>query len=364
MKNGFFWLWKERAGCKKDKKNETNASNVPVVVDSNFARSTNGTGVVSSADESVVGLGPFPRMLDGKLVLLGDDGKPLKPSRLTQVEPSPHEEAVGLDTGTGHFEAPNSCVGGAEVMASSSGEVNKDSFVSTKECKIDEATRVACESFDAAMNEAIRGCLRLISDWVKMHDIPIVAFTKDRLSAMATRLADRELKDNMVIAISNLEGNGDVLRMFKSTKQEYQPIFKKNGASTSGTTNNSKTTRPMKSTSNPFDAHKKVENDDELGENRSISNTVDNVANHPYVATSSLGMNRERVGLVKGKNKENDLANKESESDVEELYNKTTSFMAFKSGRGEGRKSLYERWKDDYDDNSYDEDMSEDLTKY
>ncbi|GJU13036.1 hypothetical protein Tco_1135432 [Tanacetum coccineum] len=63
----------------------------------------------------------------------------------------------------------------------------------------------------------------------------------------------------------------------------------------------------MKSTSNPFDAHKKVENDDELGENRGISNTVDNVANHPYVATSSLGMNREKVGLVKGKNKENDL---------------------------------------------------------
>ncbi|GJS71910.1 hypothetical protein Tco_0704751 [Tanacetum coccineum] len=40
------------------------------------------------------------KILEGKLVLLGDDGKPLKPSRLTRVEPSPHEERASLDLGT------------------------------------------------------------------------------------------------------------------------------------------------------------------------------------------------------------------------------------------------------------------------
>lgn len=81
-----------------------------------------------------------------------------------------------------------------------------------------------------------------ISVWVKIHDILIVAFTKDGLSAMATRLgnpimlnsytsdicmqscgrlnyaralidirADQDIKDTMLIVVSCLEGNGDVL---------------------------------------------------------------------------------------------------------------------------------------------------------
>nr|GEU74175.1 ribonuclease H-like domain-containing protein [Tanacetum cinerariifolium] len=198
------------------------------------------------------------------------------------------QEAAGLDTRTGQFEAPNSYVGGAEVTASSSGEVNKDSSVSTKECKIDEATRVACESFDAAMNEIMYqlGNREDVNDTVNIAKEVVLLF-KSALITFASLLTNEACK-----------------LKFKSTKQVYQHVFKKNDASTSATKKKSKTTRQMKSTSNPFDAHKKVENDDELGANGGIFNTVDNVANHPYVATSSLRMNRERVGLVKGKNKE------------------------------------------------------------
>ncbi|PWA58725.1 reverse transcriptase domain-containing protein [Artemisia annua] len=114
--------------------------------------------------------------------------------------------------------------------------------------------------------------------------------------------ADRELKENMVIAIPNLEGEGDVLHMhvvdepkkqngknnddfqhapkravlginmslkfqFKSTKQVYKPISKKSGASTSDTKKNPETTRQEASTSNPFDALMSVDNDDVLGAN-------------------------------------------------------------------------------------------------
>ncbi|GJX69536.1 hypothetical protein Tco_0305263 [Tanacetum coccineum] len=71
---------------------------------------------------------------------------------------------------------------------------------------------------------------------------------------------------------------------------------------------------------------------------------------------------------------EGDLADKESESYVEEDDQKTASFLASKSskgtsssksGGGMGRKSLYEHWKDDYDDNPYDEEEEhEDLSKH
>ncbi|GJZ53862.1 zinc finger, CCHC-type containing protein [Tanacetum coccineum] len=135
----FCMIARERGGRKKDKKS--------------VARSNNGIRVASTANESVDGLGSFPSLSDAF-----DDEKLLKPSRLTRVEPSPIEEVAGIDLGIGHFEVPNSCVGWVEVVARSSGEVNKDSFVSPKECEIDQATYVTCEFFDAVMNEVMSQC--------------------------------------------------------------------------------------------------------------------------------------------------------------------------------------------------------------
>ncbi|GJY94908.1 hypothetical protein Tco_0511269 [Tanacetum coccineum] len=66
-----------------------------------------------------------------------------------------------------------------------------------------------------------------------------------------------------------------------------------------------------------------------------------------------------------GKNKESDVVNEESESDMENVYKETGSFMASKSGGGGGtrKKSLYERWKDDYYYNTYEDDECRDLMK-
>nr|GEV78743.1 zinc knuckle CX2CX4HX4C [Tanacetum cinerariifolium] len=61
--------------------------------------------------------------------------------------------------------------------------------------------------------------------WVKPHDIPIVAFTENKISAMATRLDimdDRGLKDTMVIVVPCLEGNGDVLHNVR-VEYEWKP---------------------------------------------------------------------------------------------------------------------------------------------
>ena len=48
---------------------------------------------------------------------------------------------------------------------------------------------------------------------------------------------------------------------------------------------------------------------------------------------------------------------------MEKVFDETTSFMASKSGGGIGRKGVYERCKNDYDDNPYDDDDCEDLTE-
>lgn len=51
--------------------------------------------------------------------MLGADGKPLKPHRITQVEPSPHAEAAGIVPGVGYSEVQNSCLGGSGQPSSS-----------------------------------------------------------------------------------------------------------------------------------------------------------------------------------------------------------------------------------------------------
>ncbi|GJS56874.1 hypothetical protein Tco_0651658 [Tanacetum coccineum] len=80
----------------------------------------------------------------------------------------------------------------------------------------------------------------------------------------------------------------------------------------------------------------------------------------PNVDVESLGAKGKESGFMEG-----DLVDRESGSDVEEDNSETSSFMASKSSKGTSssksggrtiRKSLYERWKYDYEDNSYDND--------
>ncbi|GJY23961.1 ATPase, F1/V1/A1 complex, alpha/beta subunit [Tanacetum coccineum] len=173
--------------------------------------------------------------------------------------------------------------------------------------------------------------------WVKLHDVSIVAFTADGLRAIATKIdkplmldsftstmcnelwgqnsyahtmievsAENILKDSMVIAILNLKDEG------------YKPVSKNNGATTSGTKNNTETPSQETSCSNPFDALRAVENDDLLG-----ANGVQLA--HEQPTSNVSGMSYE-----------------DSDDEVEEVVNETTCFMASKSGSGIERKSLYE----------------------
>ena len=64
---------------------------------------------------------------------------------------------------------------------------------------------------------------------------------------------------------------------FKSTKQLYKPICKKNGATLNGTKNNTEKPSREASCSNPFNALRLVENDDVLGANGGNSLRAKNV---------------------------------------------------------------------------------------
>nr|GEV20885.1 hypothetical protein [Tanacetum cinerariifolium] len=165
--------------------------------------------------------------------------------------------------------------------------------------------------------------------WVKLHGVPIMAFSKDGLSVIATKL---ELKDTIMMAMSNIMGEGyytctvrveyewkplrcsrckafghtqeecpnniglgvakdlkkpsqtsqDVLVGLKvgfKPHKEYIPVSKKYTASFSD--NKKKGVEPTNevSNSNPFDVLNSVDNDMELGTNRRKTNLVNNEAN-------------------------------------------------------------------------------------
>ncbi|PWA79338.1 hypothetical protein CTI12_AA207610 [Artemisia annua] len=125
---------------------------------------------------------------------------------------------------------------------------------------------------------------------------------------------------------------------------------------------------------NPFDALRSVENDDILGASEGSSMRAETdvdegkkVDAKPIQILTSTPNDVTLVNEVQLAHEEptSNVAGRDDEdnnNEVEEVYNETSGFMASKSGGGIGRKSLYERWKDDYDYNLYDEDDCEHLT--
>ncbi|GJW78584.1 reverse transcriptase domain-containing protein [Tanacetum coccineum] len=133
--------------------------------------------------------------------------------------------------------------------------------------------------------------------WVKLHGVPVTAFSEDGLSAIATKIgttlildsytydmcsqswgrssyaralievrADVELKDNIVMAMPKLDGEGFytcVLVGLKVGFQQtvYRQVSKKNNVSTSGNKKKNAEPKIEVSKSNSFDVLNSVEND-------------------------------------------------------------------------------------------------------
>ncbi|GJU29525.1 hypothetical protein Tco_1173114 [Tanacetum coccineum] len=260
-----------------------------------------------------------------------------------------------------------------------------------------------------------------------------MAFTglMDYAHALIDIRGDRELKEDMVIAIPNVEDAGEVLytvrveyewepprcgvcmvfghddtactkRLVEKPKKQHtnhdhfqhpssshgtnvgskfqvrpkkpiwQIVYKKNSASSTGTKKNAKVSRKLMSSTNPFDALNTIEESDELRSNGGSSNlgkkVVQDVAgsasgspsNTPLKVANNIRQYADLLHLktVNSSNvvpkKVDDLVNEDNDSEVEEVYDETTTYMAStsfnvnkasKSGSGGGNKSLCEQWK-------------------
>ncbi|GKB65092.1 hypothetical protein Tco_0921278 [Tanacetum coccineum] len=134
--------------------------------------------------------------------------------------------------------------------------------------------------------------------WVKLHGVPVTAFSKDGLSAIATKLAmielraDVELKDTTVVECPKNPGLGAGASETKNPKktsqtpkgfpigpkmafkpnQEYRPVTKKHTANSSSNKKKGVNSTSKVSDSNLFEVLNSVDNDVEMGTNRGTSN--------------------------------------------------------------------------------------------
>ncbi|GJW99871.1 zinc knuckle CX2CX4HX4C containing protein [Tanacetum coccineum] len=186
--------------------------------------------------------------------------------------------------------------------------------------------------------------------WIKLHGVPVTAFSEDGLSAIATKLSTSLMLDSYTSDMCMLSWGSWSKIGFKPQK-EYRPVPKKPNASSSG--NKKKGVEPTieVNNSNLFDVLYSVDNDREFSTNRGTTNLVsklrllDNDGN-PLVPS----------GIV------------ESDSEVEVVFDETANLRISTSGKdrsdkGYGTNSLLEQWRDTYPDNDdydpYDDDMYE-----
>ncbi|GJR05506.1 retrotransposon protein, putative, ty1-copia subclass [Tanacetum coccineum] len=264
--------------------------------------------------------------------------------------------------------------------------------------------------------------------WVKLHGVPVTAFSGDGLSAIATKLgtplmldsytsdmcmqswgrssharvmielrADVELKDNIVMAMPKIIGEGHCIcnvrveyewkpprcascmvfghiheecpknagagekktlkkpsqtsrgvpfgqEMGFKPQKEYRPVLKKPTASSSGNKKKGMVTSIEVSNSNPFEALNSVDNDMDLELLTSGKATLVDEADNPLKKIEFLD-------------------DYDSEDEVASIDNDMARSMASERV-GFGTQSLLEQWMDsygngDYDEDPYDDDMYE-----
>nr|GEU87318.1 hypothetical protein [Tanacetum cinerariifolium] len=183
--------------------------------------------------------------------------------------------------------------------------------------------------------------------WVKLYGVPMMVFSNDSLSVIATKI-------------------GTFLMLDSYTSDMYmqswgRPVTNKNGANTSGKKKQAKIPRQAVSNSNPFDARNSIANDDDLGTNSSLA--------RKGVASSSTNTTpiAERIDKIKRQMIEGkvllvdddgkslpmvvSMVNANSHNEVEEVFDEHSTFMAstcLKCGSDSGydTNSLWEQWKE------------------
>nr|GEU91782.1 hypothetical protein [Tanacetum cinerariifolium] len=316
------------------------------------------------------------KMLEGKLVLVVDDEIPFKPlNESTAMDPFPCFSDM--------FGTPNTS---AKVATTSTSDTPTTNGSNTgMESMLDNGPWLICNmplvlrKWSPLVNVA-KEDIKSVPFWAKFYDAPVTAFTKDGLSAIVTKLGAPlmqclKLKVMDIYSILfefSMGGNQldfqiidkrqakqkDTNSSKVSTNNNFCSIAMVNVASSSGT---------KIVTSNPFDVLYMVDNNIRVAPSDLVNSKSDDV-NALKIFGACVGAylaHSQRPFTLD--NEDND-----TENNVEE-DNETASFMASKSSEGicssksrggTGKKSLCERWKDDYDDNPYEDDHEyEDLTK-
>ncbi|GJT76325.1 beta-caryophyllene synthase [Tanacetum coccineum] len=224
--------------------------------------------------------------------------------------------------------------------------------------------------------------------WVKLHGVPVTAFSEDGLSAIATKLgtplmldsytsdmcmqswgrssyarvmielrADVELKDNIVVAMPKITREGHYTCVVE------KKTVKKHSQTSRGVLVGPKMWKCMEPTievsnSNPFDALISVDNDVEFGTNGGTTNLVSNGATSGKLRL----LDNDRNPLVP-------LGIVESDSEVEVVFDETANLRISTSGKdgsdkGYGTNSLLEQWRDSYPDNDYYDPYDDDMDSY
>ncbi|GJZ95603.1 hypothetical protein Tco_0667937 [Tanacetum coccineum] len=167
---------------------------------------------------------------------------------------------------------------------------------------------------------------------------------------------------------------------------------------------NSKVSRKVTSSNNPFDVLNTIKEGDELGSNRVSSNSrkkvVQDVAGLVSYSPSNTPLvtriNKQESQMIEGtlvlldddgkplkpskstlpssssvvSKRVDNMGNEDNDSEVEKVYDGTAIYMtstgfnvnkACKSGRGRGNKSLYEEWKKNHGEEPYYDDDFNDL---
>ncbi|GJX35089.1 cytokinin dehydrogenase 3-like protein [Tanacetum coccineum] len=281
--------------------------------------------------------------------------------------------------------------------------------------------------------------------WVKLHGVPVTAFSDDGLSAIATKLgiplmldsytsdmciqswgrssyarvmidlrADVELKDNIIVDMPRIKGEGHYIcnvyveyewkpprcsfcKVFrhiheecpKNTGADEKKTVKKPSQTSRGVPKGVEPTIEV-SNSNPFYVLNSVDNDVEFGTNEGNTNLVNNEATSSgssfmnidndgeFSSNTPIGekINKIERQICEGKlrlldNDGNPLVPTgvvESDSEVEVVFDETANLRISTSGKdgsdkGYGTNSLLEQWRDSYPDNDdydpYDDDMYE-----
>ncbi|GKB33152.1 hypothetical protein Tco_0872553 [Tanacetum coccineum] len=119
---------------------------------------------------------------------------------------------------------------------------------------------------------------------------------------------------------------------FKSTKQIYRPVSNKNGASTSGKKKQAEVSIQEVSKLNPFDALNSIENDNDLGTNGVASSSISTTPIAERIDKFERQLIESKLLLVDddGKPLSNVVStvNADSDSEVEEVFDEHTTFMA------------------------------------